>query len=390
LDSSEICRIEDVERLALSDPDEYHRLLRGYKTLNGQKDRQLIVRKLSSYTRQKVDWLWANRLPRGKVSIMAGDGGEGKTFCIAGISAALTAGNALPGGVRMHPKDVLVWHGEDGTEDTIYGRMEDAGAVIDRINIIGGVDEDGVVSPFTLVDMPLLYQKVEQNPEIALVAIDPISALLSGVDSFRDAEVRSALQPFAEFARQTGIATLLIMHLKKGEETTFLHKLSGSVAFGALARSVLMVGTHAESGRKSIDCVKHNLAPDKPEPVEFFLDKQLGFRWGGIAPDLTAQAIHQSKLKANKGIRAESAQAFLKEFLANGPLDSKLIWREAKDRGIADMTLRRAKEELGIKAQKEGYGDEGRWVWSLPGIKGIKMTAEQNALVDEYDSEIYV
>lgn len=332
---------------------------------------QLRTRKLSSYTPEPVNWLWNQRIPRGKISVLAGDGGEGKSFATLGIAACVTTGRALPLSAALPPGNVLIWNGEDGPADTIVIRAKNAEADLDRIEIIEETTFKERRRPFLLRDVPLLSERILEDPELAFVVIDPITALLAGVDSHRDGEIRGALQPLADVAAATGVAVLLVMHLKKGEETNSLHRVSGSVAFGALARSVMLLGTHAESGRKSIDTVKHNLARGKPDPIEFILGED-GFRWVGPAPDLTAEAIRISKVIANRGRRGEGAKAYLEEILANGPLDSRFIWRGASERGISEVTLKRAKADLQIIAKKHGIGEGSCWTWALPDAAEIQ------------------
>ena len=325
--------------------------------------RTVRTRVLSSYTPEAVSWLWNQRIPLGKVTILAGDGGQGKSFATLGIAAAITTGSTLPGGSPSDCRSVLVWNGEDGAADTIYMRAKNAGADIDRIEIIDETDEEGHTVPFALRDVPLLSDMLATRPEIGLVVIDPVTALLANVDSARDAEIRSALQPLSDLANRNHVAVLLVMHLKKGDETNMLHRVSGSVAFGALARSLLFLGTHAVSGRKAIDTIKHNLARGKPDPVEFKLCEE-GFRWVGIAPELTAESLKLSQMRVNN--RGEAAEDYLKALLADHPLDSKAVWHGARERGISDATLKRAKEKLRIVATKHGYGEGSVWTWALP------------------------
>lgn len=353
------------EDLRHSNPAEYTRLLREHKaSLNGHGGPRLVTRSLASYEPEVVRWLWTNRLPRSKVSVMAGDGGEGKTFCTCGIAAHVTTGKPLPDCHEHVPRNVLIWNGEDGAGDTLRPRAEAAGADLNRIDIVEEVDEHGKARPFALTDLPVLEDRIAEDPQLMFVVIDPITALLGDVDSARDSEVRSRLQPFVDIARKYEVAILFVMHLRKGDAQTLLHRVSGSVAFGALPRSVMLVGTHALSGRKSIDTVKHNLAIAKPLPVEFALTEE-GFVWKGVAPDLSAQSIIESKGRVHRAAMHESAETFLLDLLRNGPVDSKLVWAGAKDRGITDDALRKAKARLRVRATKHGFGQSGTWTWGF-------------------------
>jgi len=300
--------IIDVDNLALQEPKSFNSLLDSYHLLLGTPaGTTLRTKRLSSYEPQPVRWLWRNRIPFGKVTVLAGDGGDGKSFTTCGIAAAVTTGRAMPDCFPKVARDVVIWNGEDGIEDTIYGRCKAAGADLDRIEIIEETNENGKVRGFSLADIPLLIQKLKENVHVGLIVIDPITSLLQSVDSFRDAEVRSALQPLTWLATVTGAAVLMVMHLKKGEETSMLHRLSGSVAFGALARSAILLSRHPD-GRRSLDTIKHNLAKSEPSPVEFRINDQGGFEWVGLSPDLSANAIRRAKIDyARRGPAQEAA-----------------------------------------------------------------------------------
>ena len=370
--------VYDVDRLLVERPDEYDRLLGWYNRVlssNG-KPTGIVSKRLSLYRPEPVNWLWGQRIPLGKITVLAGDGGEGKSFATLGIAAAITTGRCLPGGSLEKPSSVLMWNGEDGPSDTIHERATGAGADLTRIIMLEEVTEHGRRVPFGLQHLGLLAQQLEQEPDIAMVVIDPITALLPGIDSHRDSDIRTALQPLATMAEKASVAVLLVMHLNKGEHISALHRLSGSIAFGALARSVLFLGTHAISGRKAIDTLKHNLARGKPDPVEFALTEE-GFRWVGTAPELTEGAIRASQIRANKGSQGEGAEEFLRSYLAEKPMNSTMVYAEAKTRGISDMTLKRAKERLGVKATKHGIGEGAMWKWNLPDLEPPPTTSEE-------------
>lgn len=332
----------------------------------------LGIKRLSSYTPEVVTWLWNQRIPAGKISILAGDGGEGKSFVTLAIAAAITTGASLPGGSITNLGDVVIWNGEDAPEDTLYPRAQACGANLDRLHILEDAQVDGQRQAFGLRHVPLLCDYLEKNPAISLVVIDPISALLAEVDGHKDTNVRGALQPLVDMAKLSHVAILMVMHLNKNESHgTALHRINGSTAFGALARSVLYAGTHAITGQKSIDCIKHNLAKGSPDPVEFSIGES-GVEWHGTNIDLSAAAIFNSKLRANRGSQGTGAVEFLRELLARGPVESAQIFKLADERGIAERTLKRAKEQLGVRAKKHGIGEGSRWFWSLADENGYE------------------
>lgn len=327
----------------------------------------LTLRPLSSYASRPVSWLWNQRIPVGKITVLGGDGGEGKSFLTMAMASAVTVGAQLPGGSIPTPADVIVWNAEDDPDDTVLPRAQACGADLNRIHILEDVTLGGVREKFRLKHLGYLCDALEKLPQVALIVIDPISAFLEDCDSKSDVDVRSRLQPLVEMARNCKVAVLMVMHLNKGDHGSILHRLNGSVAFGALPRSVLFAGTHALTGQKSIDCIKHNLSAGDPEPIEFAIDPRLGrVEWRGINMDLTAKAIYNSKLRANRGSQGEGAVEMLAELLANGPVESAEVYRLADDRGVSKRTLERAKAQLGIRAKKAGLGEGSRWFWELP------------------------
>lgn len=325
------------------------------------------VRLLSNITPETVKWVWNHRVPLGKSCVLAGDGGEGKTFLAeAGMAAAITTGASLPGGSLTEPTDVLIWNAEDAPEDTLYGRAERCGAALHRMHILDDVNEAGKRVPFGLRHVNYLDDYLSSHPSIQLVMLDPITALLSNVDGHTDTEVRGALQPFVDLAWRRRIAVLIVMHLKKGETTRVLHRLSGSIAFGTLGRSVMYLGTHAISGRKAIDTIKHNLAPSKPLPVEFAITEEDGIVWLGTCSDLDADTIEGSYVAAKRAGRPGASVDFVRRLLTAGPKLSEEIYHAATERGISSQVLRQVKENLGVVAFKAGSGVGARWFWKMP------------------------
>lgn len=292
--------------------------------------RRIQCTPLNDFEEEEVEWIWNQRIPKAKITLLAGDGGQGKSFTTLGLAAALSTGTQLPEGSPREPISTLIWSGEDTPADTMRPRARLAGADLSRIHIIGDVDENGITRSFCLSDIPTVASILQERPEIGLFVIDPISALLGEHDTYKDSAVRAALQPLVDLTVKYKVATLLVMHLKKGEETSALHKISMSIAFGALARSVLFLGTHAVSGRKSIDCKKHSLAQEKPEPIEFALTT-MGFRWLGLAPELTYESLLASQREANKlGMSPSPKPEFRSPLAAQEDADMLLAYADEK------------------------------------------------------------
>ncbi|MFY9629976.1 MAG: AAA family ATPase [Candidatus Cybelea sp.] len=165
--------------------------------------RELDLVRLSDVEPESLEWLWRSRIPRSKVTLLVGDPGSGKSFASLAIAAAITQGSPLPdGGGRAVRSRVLLWNGEDGIEDTIRVRAESVGVDLQSLHVIRGtIDGAGRRARFSLTDVAQLVEGIAQIGNVSLLVVDPVAALLGGVDTHRDAEIRATLQPLAELAR---------------------------------------------------------------------------------------------------------------------------------------------------------------------------------------------
>jgi putative DNA primase/helicase len=236
------------------------------------------------------------------------------------------------------------------------------GVQVRRVTFIeGALDEEGRKRQFQLSDVPKLEAVLERNKGIRLLIVDPVMSLIGGsVDAACDNEVRAALAPLVELAARYRVAVLGIMHLRKGEASKALYRISSSAAFGGMARSVLLVSEEADTKRKAIAQIKTNLGAPS-EPIEFRID-HLGLTWMGIAPDLSDTALLAASTGETLGGKDE-AEEFLRQMLADGPREAKSIQREARREGISERTLTRAKATLGVRSRR----DHGCWWWEMLG-----------------------
>jgi hypothetical protein len=341
-------------------------------TLTGVAEprRSLTLRTLADVEPEAVSWLWGGRIPRGKVTLLVGDPGSGKSFASLAISAAVTHGRPLPGDeVGAEPASVIIWNGEDGIADTIRVRAEMCDARLERVHVIeSAIEADGTIASFGLNHLRILAEEVERRSDVGLIVIDPIAALLGGVDAHRDSEVRAALQPVVELATRTGVAVVVIMHLRKSDASRSLYRVGGSIGFVGLARSVLLVAKDAESGRSAIAPLKQNLAAEML-PIEFRIDGD-GFSWGGEAFDLNAGRLLSAPVSDDRPNRREEAEDAIRDALADGELtaadfDAAIVQRA----GIARKTFDRARAAMRERGEIErrGGGKYGpvRWASSL-------------------------
>jgi putative DNA primase/helicase len=340
-------------------PEERVELVRG----NGARfGKSLELTRLADVAPQPIDWLWRSRIPRGKVTLLVGDPGAGKSFISLAIAASVTNGTPLPEGDAHAMQTVLIWNGEDGTADTIRPRSEAAGANLERLYVIEGeLAEDGRRAPFGLLSIDLLADHVSRTQDIGLVIVDPIAALLAGVDAHRDAEIRSSLQPLADFAERFRVAVLAVAHLNKREAERALYRVGGSIGFVGLARSVLLAAVDPEDRRRAIAPLKSNLCAT-PAPIEYRIDEEGRFWWGKPSSELTADHLLRSVRPEKYGGARQTAESFLREALANGPLPARDVELLAENQGLSARTLTRARCALGIRSVKQGK----EWVLCLP------------------------
>lgn len=308
---------------------------------------------MSEIQTEEVKWLWYPYIPLGKLTIIQGDPGEGKTSFVLAVIAALTKGEALPEcDAAMGPMNVIYQTAEDGLADTIKPRLESAGADCTRVLVI-----DESKQELTLCDERL--EQAIRETEAKLIVLDPLQAYLgSEVDMHRANEVRPVLKRIAAVAERTQCAVVLIGHMNKAQGLKSGYRGLGSIDFRASARSVLLVGR-----LKSGDTVrvvaqdKNSLAPEGPS-IAFELHPEYGFQWKGICDATVDDVLGGSGQVQTKTMQMEDE---LKRLLT-GSVAAEDILSHAKRMGISERTLMIAKKNLGVISEKRG----GQWYWRLP------------------------
>ena len=312
---------------------------------------------------EKIDWLLYPFIPFGKVTIVQGDPGEGKTTMVLQIIAKLTKGEAvLPAGsdepalegktMALEPVNVIYQTAEDGLGDTIKPRLLSAGADCSRVMVIDDNDQ-----ALTMMDARL--EEAIIKTKARLVVLDPIQGFLgAAVDMHRANEIRPLMKRVAVLAEKYHCAIILIGHMNKNSNGKSSYRGLGSIDFQAAARSVLIVGRIKDEPEIRVVChVKSSLAPEG-KSIAFRLDKDTGFEWIGEY-DISADDLLSGE---NRGQKIRSAKEFLKEVLTSGSVAQTKVAEEAESRGIKKKTLWNAKKELEIYSVKIG----NQWFWMLP------------------------
>jgi putative DNA primase/helicase len=325
------------------------------------------------FTPAPIAWLWPGWLAQGKFHVFAGKPGCGKTTLALAIGAVISTGGRWPDGTLSPTGDILVWSGEDDHRDTLVPRLIAMGANMARVHFVTNVIDDAGRRPFDpAFDVPLLADAAK-GKTIQLLIVDPVVAAVSG-DGHKSNSTRRSLQPLVDFGAQIGAAIIGVSHFtKKTQGADPLERVTGSIAFAALARIVLVAAKGKGEGAPYVLArAKSNIGPDEGG-FEYDIDQvNLGggvetsyIRWGepltGAAREILGQAEDQSP---EPGGAKEAAEEFLRQLLQAGPVASQEVKRVATEAGHAWATIRRGKAKLGVEAIKEGMS--AGWLWRLP------------------------
>lgn len=324
---------------------------------------RLVLRRFSEVDPEEVSWLWQPYIPLKKLTILEGDPGQGKTYLMLALAAAVTQGHSFPdqkGRVpppHMNWGTVLYMSAEDDMADTLVPRAIAAGANRERLIEVSGWSNGGDVEPFSFAQLALLSEAIGDT-KARLVIVDPIQGFIGEkVDTHRTNEVRPIMSQLRNIAEYHRCAILLIRHLTKGIGKA-LYRGQGSVDFTAAARSVLVVAESLEDETKKVMAhEKSSLAPKGASLVFQITDD--GFRWCGVSGVSADELVHQQPVKEQHQRR--EAASWLEESLGDGEQQVEILKMEAEANDLAWRTIRRAKLALGVVSFKRGE----KWFWKL-------------------------
>jgi archaellum biogenesis ATPase FlaH len=312
---------------------------------------ELKIINLEDVEVKEINWLWYPYIPFGKITIIQGDPGDGKTTLTLRLAAMLTKGECLPeDDTSQEPINVIYQTAEDGIADTIKPRLLEASADCTRVKVIDETD-------FALSMLDARIEQALIDTGARVLILDPIQSYIGANVNMNTAnEVRSVMSTIGKLAEKYNCAILLIGHMNKGNAKSSYRGL-GSIDFQAAARSVLIVGRLKDN--EQIRVVAHgksSLAPEG-EPIAFELNKETGFKWLGhydISLDELLSGI------GNKS-KTEQAENLLLELLENEPKRQSFLLNKANAIGISKRTLDEAKKNLEIKSFKDGEN----WYWKI-------------------------
>lgn len=360
-----------------------------------------IFRRVADVQAKPIRWLWPGRIAQGKVSIIAGNPGLGKSQVTVGMAATVSTGGLWPvDGKRCEVGNVIILSAEDDPSDTIRPRLEAAGADLSRVYILDAVLDGPLVGggetprAFNLkTDIDHLGSMLKEIGGAALVIIDPITAYLGTTDSHKNAEIRALLSPLAELAGQYGAAVVAVSHFNKNANTEALMRVTGSLAFVAAARAAYVVARDPENeARRLFLPLKNNLGNDQSglaftvEAVQ--VESAIGMIgtsrvvWESSAVTVTAEEAMRPQVNNEERSDLDDAKDFLRGLLADGAVSSNQIRKDADGAGHNWRTIQRAQKDLGVIAFKDGM--RGGWNWRLGTLsrpedsQGVTKTATQN------------
>ncbi|GIW96964.1 MAG: hypothetical protein KatS3mg111_0297 [Pirellulaceae bacterium] len=347
------------------------------RLLNGQTrpESRAVVRPklvcLADIEPRAVRWLWRNRIPAGRVTLLVGIPGAGKSFLTCDMAARISTGTPWPDASECERGSVLLMTAEDDPHDTIRPRLDAHRADVSRVHLLAGGligdDANERTVMVTLGDVDVLREAVERVGDCRLIVIDPIGSFLGGrTDAHRDNEVRSVLAPVVQLAEETGAAVLVVAHRRKGTAGSADDSALGSRAFTGLARAVWHVSADAENEhRRLLLPGKCNVAARQSGLAYRIEGEPARLVWESEPVEMTADEAlaAQAEAGANGGGVADAVE-WLGQRLSDGPKPAKdMIDEWTNGEGGSKRTLDRARKRLRVDAYRPEI--PGPWWWRL-------------------------
>jgi hypothetical protein len=326
--------------------------------------------RLDTVTPEKVQWLWYPYIPLGKITLIDGDPGNGKSLFAIDLIARVTSGLPMPDGYRGVQGGAVILALEDGLADTIVPRLEAAGGNKSKVVALQGiVGANGVLRFPTIADVNHIARACDEV-QAKLLVIDPLMAYMGDVNSWKDQDIRQGMAPLVRMAEEKNVAATVIRHLNKSSTSHSVYRGGGSIGFIGLARVSLLIAKDPENeDRRILAGIKSNLAP-LPPSLSYVIENSGDIpriAWGGTS-NHTADALLATPQTPEEKSAFDEAREFLLEVLSEGMINANEIFKEAKRAGISEKTLKRAKKALAVRSEKSQFG--GGWIWRLPDEEG--------------------
>lgn len=328
---------------------------KGHYQISKSAAPQSQIRYFSAVTVKKVEWLWYPYIPYGKITIIQGDPGDGKTTLVLNIAALLSQGRSMPESkTAISRAKVIYQSAEDSAEDTLKPRLLSADA---DCSYIAFIDE----SEYELTLRDSRIESAICELDARLLIFDPLQAYLGeNTEMNRVDGIRPMMRHLALVAERTGCAIVIVGHMNKTGGTKGIYRGLGSIDIAAAARSVLLVGrVKNDPSIRVMAQVKNSLAMEG-KPIAFEIHDDSTIRWVGEY-DITLDELLNGEDQSKEGNKQSEAMKLLKELLSGKAIPCKEIYEICREAGISKRSVDRAKRNLGIKSMKASDG----WYWSL-------------------------
>ncbi len=357
-----------------------------------KRGRYPIYRKMSDIKPQPINWLWKDYIAKGTFTLITGEPELGKSQITLSMAAIVTTGENWPvSGEKCEEGNVIILSDEDNPERTIHPRLEANGANIDKIHYFDGIGEGDSNSDCQLfklkTDLRELETMINEIKGISMIVIDPLSAYLAGVDSYKNTDVRSMLAPLSKLAERYDLAIVCVEHPPKSSNGKAINQVGGSKAFIAAARSAYLVSKDPQDEKRSLFLrIKNNLTSHsvgisyRLEEVILPTGEISKVVWGDEPVKITADKVlayhNQTEFQHGK----ESRTNWLQEELADGPKNAAEVEKKALTQGITKKQFRNLRKGMGIESNKTGF--KGGWEISSPDSNNNQDTEDaQDALL---------
>ena len=357
-----------------------------------KKGRFPVYRKMSEIEPKPINWLWKDYIAKGTFTLITGEPELGKSQITLSMASIVTTGGNWPvSGEKCEEGNVIILSDEDNPEKTIHPRLEANGANIDKIHYFDGIGEGDSNSDCQLfklkTDLRELETMINEIKGISMIVIDPLSAYLAGVDSYKNTNVRSILAPLSKLAERYDLAIVCVEHPPKSSNGKAINQVGGSKAFIAAARSAYLVSKDPQDEKRSLFLrIKNNLTSHSVG-ISYTLEEVIlptgeisKVVWGDEPVKITADEVlaYYNRTEFQHG--KESRKKWLQEELADGPKKVTDVLEEAKNQGISQKQLRTLRKKMGIESNKPSF--KGGWEISSPDSKNIQDTEDdQDALL---------
>lgn len=370
--------------------------------LNSHTDHNIKVIRMSDITEKPIEWLWLRFIALGKLAVIAGNPGLGKSQLLAYIASIVSNGWIWLDYSSISPKgSVIFLSAEDDPADTIKPRLMAAGADVDKCYIVESIGtkmngKDGERTFDLTKDVERLGALIEELEDVKVIMVDPITAYCGSTDSNNNADMRALLAPLAAMAAKYNVAVLLVTHLNKSQGQDILARVIGSIGLVAAARAGFVVSKDQQDpNRRYFLPIKNNIGNDT-KGFAYAIESitlSSGITTSRIvwqAGTVEAQDILNPPPK-EKVLAATEAIEWLSTLLAAGHMTADDIYARAHSAGFSDYQLHQAKRILGIRSHKQRNTKNGPWMWSLPKSKESSEQSEEGEGSEESNaSEVHV